>query len=69
VRTVGIKRSLHESTLCEDDLETRTGGRALLEHHFHYGVSLSGQFALQHVFDEEVKHFGPVHLGTVSSTL
>jgi hypothetical protein len=36
---------------------------------FDYGVSLSGQFALQHVFDEAVKLFGAVHLGTVSSTL
>jgi hypothetical protein len=36
---------------------------------FHYGVSLSGQLALQHVFDEAVKLFGSGHVGIVSSTL
>jgi hypothetical protein len=36
---------------------------------FHYGVSLSGQFALQHVFDEAVKVFGSDYVGIVSSTI
>jgi hypothetical protein len=36
---------------------------------FHYGVSLSSQFALQHVFDEAVKLCGADHMGIVSSTL